>query len=261
MEFRQGTIGQILDSERDMVLAAPQRYGKYYETTLECSVLMTQFLTSIDPDRWVFGRFLSQAKKYHMLALFSAVRLHKAQSMMNLRQALEAGACAAFAIANPDHTHFVDTSASGILDPSQKLAGKRYDWLDRNYPAGSAAINEIKKQINNAGAHANLLTTDNTFRIDYKDHWFSTPFFDIEDKHYVRTDLWMIGNVALTLLHYFYEINEGRNVIKFVDNFWPLIQALGHKNGELRAEMMSSDRYKQAMELEAARTASAAQRS
>jgi len=48
--------------------------------------------------------------------------------------------------------------------------------------------------------------------------------FDIEDAHFLKTDLWMIGNVALTLLHFFYEINEGRNVIKFVDSFWPLIQ-------------------------------------
>jgi hypothetical protein len=69
----------------------------------------------------------------------------------------------------------------------------------------------------------------------------------------------MIGKVALTLMHYFYEINEGRNaiegrnVIKFVDNFWPLIQTLGQKNEALRAEMMSTDRFKQAMAKEAAR--------
>jgi hypothetical protein len=59
-----------------------------------------------------------------------------------------------------------------------------------------------------------------------------------------------------SLMHFFYEINEGRNVIKFVDNFWPLIQPLGQKNEALRAEMMSTDRFKQAMAKEAARTAS-----
>jgi catechol 2,3-dioxygenase-like lactoylglutathione lyase family enzyme len=39
MEFPQSTIGQIIDSEREMVLTAPQRYGKYYQTALDCSVL------------------------------------------------------------------------------------------------------------------------------------------------------------------------------------------------------------------------------
>jgi hypothetical protein len=102
-------------------------------------------------------------------------------------------------------------------------------------------------------AHANLISTHNTFGPDYEAGWFSAPFFDIENEHHVKTDLWMIGNVALTLMHYFYEINERRNVIKFVDNFWPLIQALGQKNDALRAEMMSTDRFKQAMAKEAAR--------
>jgi hypothetical protein len=45
------------------------------------------------------------AEKTHMLALFSALRLHKVQAMMNLRQTLEAGAAAAFAIAEPEIQH------------------------------------------------------------------------------------------------------------------------------------------------------------
>jgi hypothetical protein len=145
MEFPQSTIAQIIDSEREMLLAATQRYGKYYEA-LECSMLMTQFLKSLDPDRFVFGGFLSLAKKHHTLAVFSALRLHKVQAMMNLRQTLEAGACAAFAIANPDPAHFVVADEHDILDPVP--AGKRYAWLDQNYPEGATAIKEIKTQIN-----------------------------------------------------------------------------------------------------------------
>ena len=118
---------------------------------------------------------------------------------------------------------------------------------------GSTAIKEIKTQINTTVAHANLISSHNTFRPDYEAGWFSAPFFDIENEHHVKTDLWMIGNVALTLMQFFYEINESRNSIKFVDNFWPSIQTLGQKNDALRAEMMSTDRFKQAMAKEAAR--------
>jgi hypothetical protein len=90
LEFQQSTIGQIIDSEREMVLTALQRYGKYYETALEGSLLMTRFLKSVDPDRWIFGSFVSLVKKHHTLALFSTVRLQNVQAMMNLRQTLEA---------------------------------------------------------------------------------------------------------------------------------------------------------------------------
>lgn len=125
-----------------MVLAAPERYGKYYVTALDCSILLSHSPKSIDQDRWIFGSFVSQAKKHHLLALFSTVRLHKVQAFMDLRQTLEAGANAAFAIANPNHADFVDADKHGILDPSQELAKKRYAWLDKNYPAGSSAIKE-----------------------------------------------------------------------------------------------------------------------
>jgi hypothetical protein len=52
----------------------------------------------------------------------------------------------------------------------------------------------------------------------------------------------MIGHVAHTLLQLFYGINDGRNVIKFTDNFLPAIQPLGAKIEALREEMMSTDR-------------------
>ena len=62
-------------------------------------VFLSTFIKSLDEDRFVFGRFHSQVKKHHLLAVFSTVRLHEVRSSMNLRQVLEAGSCAAFAIA------------------------------------------------------------------------------------------------------------------------------------------------------------------
>ena len=140
-----------------------------------------------------------------------------------------------------------------ILDPVP--GQKRYRWLNRNYPAGSAAIKEAKDQINAVEAHANLITTQSTFRTDHQDRSFAAPFFDIEDEHYVKTDLWRIGQAALVLMHFFTEVNEERNVIKFADDFWPLIETLRETNNALRQEMMSSDRFRRAMAMEEVRQA------
>jgi hypothetical protein len=30
---------------------------------------------------------------------------------------------------------------------------------------------------------------------------FDAPFFDLEDEHFVKTDLWMIGDVAIGLMN------------------------------------------------------------
>src|SRR5260221_3487812 len=105
MEINQRTIDEILESEKQLVLKGEERYGAYYTHAFNCAIFLTVFLKSADRTRWIFLSFLSQLKKHHTLALFSTLRLHQIQSTMDLRQVLEAGALAAFAIANPEPTH------------------------------------------------------------------------------------------------------------------------------------------------------------
>jgi hypothetical protein len=123
-------------------------------------VFLSSAVKSIGRDHETFGRFLSQVAKHHLLAVFSTVRLHHIQAMMNLRQVLEHGACAAFAIANPDPAHFASITAEGTLDASKKLTDKRYKWLDKQFPKGSSQIKEMKEMINNSTAHANIAYTN-----------------------------------------------------------------------------------------------------
>ena len=253
MQFKQNTIPEIIDSERDMVLTAPDRYGQHYEAAFGCTIFLSRFVKSIDAEIFIFGAFLSLVKKHHTLALFSTVRLHKVQAMMNLRQVLEAGACAAYAIASHDPKDFVDANKHGLLNPSQKLTGKRYKWLAQYYPAGSDAIKEMKDRINASTAHANLLNTHKTFRPDDNARAFAAPFFDFEDQHEVKADLWLIGKVALTVLDLFYGVNAKLDLVKFADDFQTQFQQLHQRNESLGQELMSTDRYKQAMEKEKVR--------
>jgi hypothetical protein len=256
--FPQDTIGEILESERAMVITAADRFGEHYSVAQESVLFATKFLRSLDPGRWVFAKFQALGKKHLALALFSTVRLHKVQAMMDLRQAVEAGACAAYAIANPDHTDFVTADKHGILDPSQKLTGKRHKWLNQNYPNASKAIQEIKDKINASSAHANLISAYGMSEANVEDNWFSEPFFDIEDAHFVKTDLWLVANATLTLLHVYNEVNEKRDVLKLVNNFGAQIQRLGERNEQMRQQLMATDRFKRAAELEKKRSTTGA---
>lgn len=129
MEFKQDTIGDILTSEHEMMLHGAERYGEYFINAFEFNCLLQDFLKSADPDRFIFAMFLGQVRKYHLLAIFSAVRWHHIQAMMDLRQVLEAGACAAYAIANPSQAGFVDVDENGIIDSSQELRKKDINGL------------------------------------------------------------------------------------------------------------------------------------
>ena len=243
MDFKQSTIDDILDSEREMVLRGAERYGAYFGNAIAFTNLLgTGMIKSIKGDCFLFAVFVSQIRKHLTLALFSALRLHHVQMMMNLRQVLEGGACAAYAIAHTDPADFVDAKSDGTLDPSQKLAKKRYDWLNENFPAGSEGIKRQKESINEIGAHANLVTAHQTFKPDFESGQFHTPFFDYEDEVHVRTDLWLVANISLGLMDLFYGVNEKLAVIQLQDSWRENFQKLAAENDRLKDEMLAHER-------------------
>jgi len=247
--FPQSTVEEFIDSERLMVLTARERYGRYYTHALGCAVFMSRCIEGVDHDRsMIFGRLFSQMKKHQMLALLSAVRLHKVQAMMNLRQVLEAGAAASFAIANPELRHFADTDKHGLLDPSQPLAKKRYAWLHQNFRDKSEWIKDTKERINKTAAHANVVSADSVFRVAESGDSIEAPFFDIEDEYHVKTDLLLIGSVGLTLLDLFYGVNKNWNVLGFRPDFANLMGHMSEESNILYTEMRETSRFKRAKE-------------
>ena len=166
--------------------------------------------------------------------------------MINLRQVLEAGAAAAFAIANPEAEHFAAIDAQGFIDPSQELTKKRHQWLDKNFPAGSAAIREKKDRINDTFAHANVVSTNQTFEVNEAINEISTPFFDVEDEFQVKVDLWLTASISIELMDLPYGVNKGRDVVKFIPNFESDLHQFHQRNSALLREMQSTERYKRA---------------
>jgi hypothetical protein len=248
MDFLQSSLEEIIESERLMLLTAQQRYGRYYGHARECSIFLSRCVTAVDHDRMMFGRFFSLMKKHHMLALLSILRLHKVQAMMNLRQVLEAGTASAFAIANPEQHHFADTTKQGLLDPSQELARKRYKWLHQHYRQKSDWIKTKKDQINLSAAHANIVSSEGTFRVADAGDTINAPFFDIEDEYVVKVDLWQSGSIALTLMDLLYGVSQGRDVIAFTDGFAQHIGRLARENGAMAEEIKATDRFQRAVQ-------------
>lgn len=241
--FKQRTLNDIIESERAMALSAPARFGGLFANALDAYAFLGSAIRSIDSDRFILAGFLSQIRKHHMLAILSVVRLHHVQAMINLRQVLEAGTCAAYAIVHTDQTSFADSNPDGTLEPTQTLIGVRYKWLEQNYRSGSDVIKRLKHSINSQSAHANIVNTSLTMKYGANDRLFETSFFDEEDDFVVRTDLWLTANVAIGLIDLFYEINRTCGAIKFVDDFVTRFKALVDVNERHKAEMTATETY------------------
>lgn len=236
MPLKQDTVQDLIDGENVLLTEAQGKYGEYHTHALSFGNFLSTFLVSVDPDRFVFSAFLSQVRKDYFLALFSALRLHHVQAGMDLRQMLESGAWAAYAIGNPEKEKFTEET-NGILDTPARLETARNSWLSQYYKTGSDSIKNQKGVINRSVAHASFVYAFKTFRFDADTGKFETPFFDFEDRFHVKSDLWFMANLALGLLDLFYGVNEGRNVIKFSPTFTNDLKALEVINIQLKTEL------------------------
>lgn len=233
------TIDEILKKETQLYYEAESKYGDFFRNAANIICLLQIFIKEAGPMAWLFVMFLSQVKKHNMLALFSVVRLHHIQAMLNLRQVLEAGANAAYALENPKHDDFAKDNNMGIIDPSQKLARKRYEWLDKNYSAGSTYIKNMKNFINEECSHSNIIYALNNFGVSKNDNQdvYEIPFYDTEDEYQVKTDLWMIGDIAMELMGLFICVNKNSNLLTISDNFVKEFLDLVEINHQLKEEI------------------------
>ncbi len=252
MEFKQDTIGDIIESEKQIVLHGAECYGDYFINASEFSNLLNSFIKSIDgPTKFIFVAFLFQIRKYLTLALFSAVRRHHIQSSMNLRYVIEAGQWAAYAMGNEEQEKFCSKDENGIILIEEKHEKAMYQWLDNNFRVKADETKRLKKIISGAGAHSNIVYAFQNFEMKpFHNAGFKTTFFDPEDDYRIKTDLWFVANTALGLLDLFYGVNQKYKVFQVADDFDAKFQQLVTENNRLRAEMMDTDRFKNAQKLE-----------
>ncbi len=242
VEIKHSTMGEIMESEQNLLFVAPSKYGRYYENASQANALLQDFIKSVNHDRFIFAAFLSQVRKHHTLAFFSVMRLHHVQAMMDLRQVLEAGACAAYAIANTKIEDFADLDDQGQLDPSQDLTKKRNAWLDENFKAGSIGLKNMKGSINRSSAHSNIVYAHRNFKFDALNGKFETPFFDYEDDLYVKTDLWTVANITIGLTDLIYGVAQKYGGVVFSVDFLPRLKALEEENKKLKEVLMQNSR-------------------
>lgn len=243
MAFAQSNWQEIVDSEHQMVLQARDRFGEFYVHAMDSTQCLDRSIKSISRDRAIFAAFFTQVKKHHALALLSSVRLHHVQAMMDMRQVIEAGAAAAYAIANPSSKGFVDISEDGIADSSQHLAGVRYKWLDENFANGSDALKNLKKILNSSTSHASLVYAYKNITPDASQGRLEMSFFDKEDDYHVKSDLWFVANIVIGVTDLFYGVAKTHGGVVFADTFLSDLQALQLTNQRLKSEMMKSPRF------------------
>lgn len=251
MEFKQDTIGDIIESESQMILHGAECYGEYFINASEFNNLLNNFIKSVDdPAKFIAIAFIFQIRKYHTLALFSAIRRHHIQTSMNLRYVIEAAQWAAYGMGNEEQEKFCSKDSNDIISVEDKHEQAMYKWLDDNFKVKADETRRLKKMISGAGAHSNIAYAFQNFEMKpFEDAGFKTTFFDPENDYWIKTDLWFVANTALGLLDLFYGVNQKYKVFKLVDDFGSRFKELVDQNNRLKTEMMGTENYKRAQEM------------
>jgi hypothetical protein len=247
MKMNQSTIEEIIDSEALLSATAAEHYGIYYLHARNVTTFFSKCLTSIDPGYDFFAGFYAHVKKHHLLALLSAIRLHYVQSQMNIRQVIEGGAWATYALAHTEADHFVHIDKRGILRPKTELSNKRDQWLAERFLKNWSYLRGLRSQINKYGTHANLVVSHKVLRRSEGGREWNMPFFDFTEDYHVYTNLWSIAGIGISLMDLFLGANQPTH-IHFVADFDDRLTELLHQNQLLQQEMQNTDRFKKMQE-------------
>jgi hypothetical protein len=82
--------------------------------------------------------------------------------------------------------------------------------LEQNVKAGSDAIKAKKALINESQSYANVVGSERYFVLPILAILSTPRFFDIEDDHFAKVDLWLAASMAVDLTELFYGVNAGR---------------------------------------------------
>ncbi|WP_321886454.1 hypothetical protein [Paraburkholderia bannensis] len=222
------SIEEFSHIEHQLILGAEERYGDFFTTARDVSLVLSNIMSWPTKDCDIFIRFLSQMKKAHTLALMSLVRQHRIQAKMTLRYFLESTVHAAYALVHVDTTNYFDTADGKKHDP-QKASRAAYAWIREHFESHSDEIKRMKDLINEQTAHANVYNSFHNFEfVGGENAAIYTTFFDFDDDHWLKVDLWecaQAGLVAADLILAIRKVHGGFFPSRDADNVPQLIEA------------------------------------
>jgi hypothetical protein len=224
-----------LIEEEASILADTRSGHEEYCTFSENAVGLTEDLMLIANYENTYVNFVTFLWHTHVslaLALLSALRGHQAQTEVMMRQSIEAGVMAAFALGHLGE----DWLSSGDVE---KLRPHAYSWLESCYPTHSRTIKKIKDRINEDWAHPTMFSAFKTWHFASDHEPGHLSYFDFRDDSWIRLNLWRIGDMALGLTHLIAQVASDRKLWSCPRRVSVRLRELSQTDGRLHALLLS----------------------
>ncbi|MCS7460362.1 hypothetical protein N0M98_09430 [Paenibacillus doosanensis] len=230
------TIEELSEIEHEEIISARSKYNNFFTNAKEIVEFTNQFLDqySNKQESYLFFMFYSQMNISLKLAFLSIVRRHDAQTGMNIRYALETAVLAMYALKNPTIEEYY--KESGSAEELGKVKKAANNWFDTKYKEFSDNVKNLKVQLSNHMAHANLSQVINSFSLSGREG-FETSFFDSEDVDKTKERLRWLGNICLSIIVQIVEISREYPHIQPADGYKEKLIRLALENQRLTEEL------------------------
>lgn|GEM_PF-2789343 len=232
-------ICEISEYENQMILLSEDKYGKYYQNTIDALTLISEGIVHVENEAFVFKAFYFQLEKSLHLSLLSILRWHNIQASIMMRYAIESSTMAAYSLFSTNTDEYLYKDERGLATIREKVKGKCYGWLEENYSHYSDVLKTKKDMINMFGAHSNLF---NAFKNFDKDN-FEFHLFDNLNEDDIRGFLWNIGNTAILIMQLLWEISKEYEYITFTESYTEKLNEIIKDNMLIRDEFLSKPEY------------------
>lgn len=232
--------------ENLLVEKAPSELGPEFVLAHDLVFFTDEFFVSVNHEALPYPAlmFLTFHAQFHnalVLCLLSSVRKHNVQFHMMLRQALENGVLACYALFETNKDAFYKVNKYDIIEIDKNIKVKAYNWLEKNYKDRSDMIKHMKEYINELFAHAGSPDPSN-FHFDRSSSEFYTKFFDSDDILFAKIRLHLVGKTALVFLDLFAKIIKTIPIVSLVDDFSQKIDSFINESIQIENEIKSSHR-------------------
>jgi len=227
-----GYFVSLSEAENELVRQAHKKFGKYFENAHNLVFLVRSFIADYKPDAFVFLLFLPQVTNSLFLSFISILRDHLVQHNHMLRHALESAVLAAYALCDTDVKHFGEINDKNILIQNDKVREMAYKWIETNYKNYSDKIKNMKDNINESYAHANILLT--SANASFGKRAYESSYFDKDLEYMNEYHLWKIANVAYGLLSLFSFVIKNYQHVTLIKDFNVKMMTFGKENEHLK---------------------------
>ena len=239
------TLFDFANAENQLTRLNHGRAGDYAHFAEASTAMFASTITHVPRSHYLFMGVYSMVRKHLVLAVLSALRQHKVQTALNLRQAIEGSVAMFYLIATPEP---VDAETVGDDNKfAEKLNEKARKWLKANYSDHSDKLKSFKDDINATDSHSNIVNSYATFDYTSLDRAFSENlFFDRDDEDILLISLWNIGHITTHIIGTFGQVvtdHEGPTLTTDIDE---RITWLAKENDRLLALIQSKPRWQEA---------------